>query len=378
MSDSFLSSFSKLPKPTQPISSTAQFSNTLPTSECSGGVPVNKYASYGENSLEVLYSIWNSYQSTIGAQFSQSQSDNAAPVDPTIMVGPKNIFIIRHGEKISSTATNRQYHLNQNGIYRACQIPTIINQLAVMGYPISYLISSNPCPSNTADPSMRNQQTITMASFLLNIPLFVFGSISETQAVADALFDPSPTNPYNGLNVVICWEHTCIQDLCLKIINTCNSALGVNRSTMTADQFFAQTSVTSQTCVNGTYLAPPGEANAPFNVQVETSPGPPPVYDYISHDPATVVYPFWNTNNFDNMFCFTSNADNTNFDFTFINEQYFNCLTCYANCQLKIGLFQPSSTCSKTIYYTPGSTPSLEQECLPPPTGWYSPPPPAP
>ena len=45
---------------------------------------------------------------------------------------------------------------------------------------------------------------------------------------------------------------------------------------------------------------------------------------------------------------------------------------------LKIGLFQPSSTCSKTIYYTPGSTPSLEQECLPPPTGWYSPPPPAP
>jgi hypothetical protein len=374
MSDSFLSKFSKLPATTQPVSSTAQFSNTLPASQCPNGVPVDNYAGYGVNSYEVLYSVWNSYQSTIGAQFTQSQSNSAAPTPAQdTMVGPKNIFIIRHGEKIPSTPTNRQYHLNQNGIYRACQIPTVVNQLAAIGYPISYMVSTNPCPMNTADPSMRNQQTITMASFLLNIPMFVYGSIDDTQPLADALFDTAPTNPFNGLNILICWEHTTIQDLCLKIMNTCSSiGVGLNRSSKDGNAFFADPLVSKQTCVDGKYLAPPDASAYPFNIQT-LNPSPPPQYTYTSHDPITAVYPFWNTNNFDNMFCFFSNSNNTEFEFLFTNQQYFNCLTCYANCQARIGLFQPMSTCSKTIYYPPGLTPSLEQECLPPTSWTYSP-----
>jgi hypothetical protein len=54
------------------------------------------------------------------------------------------------------------------------------------------------------------------------------------------------------------------------------------------------------------------------------------------------------------------------------NQQYFNCLTCYPSCETKIGLFQPKSTCSKKIYYIPGQTSVLEQECLPP-TSWKYP-----
>ena len=202
MSDNFLSSFSKLPKTTQ---SSAKYSNTLPTSQCPNGFPVDNYAGNGVNSWEVLYSVWNAYQSTIGAQFTQSQADNAAPTHAeNIMVGPKNIFIIRHGEKSSSVHPTVQYHLNQNGIYRACQIPTLINQFAVNGYPITYLVAANPCPWNSADASMRQEQTVQMASFLLNIPMFFFGNASDNQEVADALFSTDPANPFNGLNVLIC------------------------------------------------------------------------------------------------------------------------------------------------------------------------------
>ena len=355
MSDQFLSKFSKLPKVVQPVSTTAQYGNTLPTSQCPGGFPVDNYAGSGVNTWEVLYSTWVSYQSTIGAQFTQSQSNNIAPTSTeNVMIGPKNIFIIRHGEKTSSVAPTVQYHMNQNGIYRACQIPTFINQLATIGYPISYMVCSNPCPLNSADPSMRNQQTIALASFLLNIPTFVYGSNVDTQAVADALFDPVTTNPFNGLNVLICWEHTAIQDLCLTLLN---QSVVAGRSTMDADAFFAQPSVSDQTCVDGKYLAPSGEA--PFTT--------------VPTNPASVVYPFWNTNNYDNIFCFLGNTSNTDFDFTLSNQQYFNCLTCYPSCELKIGLYQPMSNCSTTTYYLPSST-QLETECLPPTTWEYTPP----
>jgi hypothetical protein len=359
MNYSFLSKFSNLAKTIQPVSSTAQYGNTLPASQCPGGVPVDNYSGYGVNSWEVLYSIWNSYQSTIGAKFTQSQSNKQAPIPPeSSIIGPKNIFIIRHGEKDKSTSNVIQYHLNQNGIYRACQIPTLINQLAVIGYPISYMVCSNPCPLNTADPSMRNQQTISMASFLLNIPTLVYGGNTETQAVADALFDSDPTkkNPFNGLNILICWEHTTIQDLCLKIMNKCYNNL-VNRSTMDADTFFAQTSVSSQTCVGGQYLATAG--NPPFSPSV-TPPS--------QQSAATSVYPYWNNSNYDNMFCFLSNPTNTDFDFILANQQQFNCLTCYPSCELKIGLFQSMSNCTKTLYYYPNGD-QLETECLPP-TDW--------
>jgi len=360
MSDSFLSKFSKLTQTTQPVSTTAQYSNTLPTSQCPGGFPVDNYAGTGVNSWEVLYSVWNAYQSTIGAQFTQSQSNNTAPTPAeNVMVGPKNIFIIRHGEKTSSSRYDVEYHLNQNGIYRACQMPTLINQLATNGYPISYLVTANPCPWNSADGSMRQQQTVQIASFLLNIPMFIFGGNADTQAVVDALFDTSSTNPFNGLNVLICWEHTAIQDLCLKIIEKSYELAPPNkRSIMGPDVFFAQTTVSDQTCVGGTYLSPDG--NPPFST------GPP-------EKPATAFYPYWNTHNYDNMFCFFANVDNTVFDFVLTNQQYFNCLTCYPSCELKIGLFQPINNCTHSTYYYDEND-EIEPKCLPP-TDWvYLPP----
>jgi hypothetical protein len=209
---------------------------------------------------------------------------------------------------------------------------------------------------------MRQQQTITMASFLLNIPMFMFGSANDNQAVVDALFnipDPEtdPPNPFNGLNVMICWEHTAIQDLCLKIIEKSNGLASPNqRSTIGPDDFFAQTSVSDQTCVGGKYLSPAG--NPPFST------GDPPVL-------ATSFYPYWNTHNYDNMFCFFANVDNNDFDFVLTNQQYFNCLTCYPSCELKIGLYQPINNCTHSVYYYDEND-EIEPKCLPP-TGWEAP-----
>lgn len=357
MSDSFLSKFSNLPKTAQPLSSNAQYSNTLPISQCSNGFPVDNYSGYGVNSWEVLYSIWNSYQSTIGAKFTQSQSNKQAPIEPEKSIkGPKNIFIIRHGEKSSSEGTTIQYHLNQNGIYRACQIPTIINKMAANGYPISYLVAANPCSWNSADGSMRQEQTLSMASFLLNIPMFMFGSANDNKSVVDALFDTDPTNPFNGLNVLICWEHTAIQDLCLEILN---KSKYVARSSLDGDAFFSQSSVYSKTCIDGTYLAPSGQDNLPFTID---TPG------YPARDSKTASYPYWNTHNYDNMFCFYSIQGNTNFNFEIKNQQQYNCLTCYPSCELQIGLYQPVNNCTHSIYYYPSGN-QLESECLPP-TDW--------
>jgi len=80
-------------------------------------INIHPYGGNGVNAWEVLYSIWNSYQSTIGAQFTLNQDINKAPDTNTNSntIGPSNIFIIRHGEKNSSSLPN--YSLNNNGIY---------------------------------------------------------------------------------------------------------------------------------------------------------------------------------------------------------------------------------------------------------------------
>ena len=114
MTDNFLKSFSSLRS--NNLRNISFQSITLPSNECLNGVPKDKYAYYsgkGVNPWEVLYSIWNSYQSTIGAQFTLNQDINKAPNLNQNIIGPSNIFIIRHGEK---NPTLQNYSINNNGI----------------------------------------------------------------------------------------------------------------------------------------------------------------------------------------------------------------------------------------------------------------------
>jgi hypothetical protein len=358
MSDEFLKSFSTF-RNNNSRNITFQ-SQTLPSNECSNGFPINKYAYYGgkgTNPWEVLYSIWNSYQNTIGAQFTLKQDENKAPTSSTNSIsnptGPSQIFIIRHGEKNSSSP---DYSLNNNGIYRACQLINFVNKLAEQGNPISYIITGNPCPYYTSDSSMRPQQTISMVSFMLNIPIFIYGGDQDFPEVVAQLFSSDSTNPFNGLNVLICWEHAAIQGLCLKILNEAGlksrltlSATNENQDWY-GDAFFKQVNA----CPDGNYECPELDSSSPYNLKSNTPP------KYIG--PNSKNYPYWNNYNFDSVYWIKSDSQNIFYDFKIFNQP---CLTCYSSCQLHIGLYQPLNTvCESSYKYTD------EDSCELPPSTW--------
>jgi hypothetical protein len=348
MSNYFLFNFSKQNnKPNQISYTKSNYSNTLPQNECvetnNGAVPVDKYSGYGTgytaNPNDVLYSIWCSNQNSIAAKFTASQASNNAPETSTFN-GPANIFIIRHGEKNSSSPN---YCLNNNGIYRACHLINYIKQLAVEGVPISYIVTCNICPYNTPDPSMRPMQTMSMSSFMLNIPMSVYGGSQDFAQVADELFNSSV---YNGLNVVICWEHSAIQSLVNHILDAAAIYDRLPSGINNADDFFNNT---TDICTDGKYLCTSNSDN--FN-SLYVPPNP---------ESNTQNYPYWNTNNYNNVYCLTSDESNNNvFKFSITKQP---CLTCYPSCELRIGLYQPlNAQCdSSNEYYS--STREIESSC---------------
>jgi hypothetical protein len=118
--------------------------------------------------------------------------------------GPANIFIIRHGEKIKSKIA-----LDCNGILRSTYIPDMVINLNEQGYGIHCIVTTNDYSS------MHQQQTVMLASWLYSIPLFIYGVSSECEIAIQTIF----SNPYfSGKTVLLCWEHTCIQELVQNII----------------------------------------------------------------------------------------------------------------------------------------------------------------
>ena len=333
------------------------YTNTLPASDCQNGYPIDKYAGYGTSSTEVLYSIWCSCQPTTGAQFTASQNAIKAPVSsPT--TGPANMFIIRHGEKNPSPA----YCLNNNGISRACQLISFVNELAAAGKGISYIVTCNPCPYKSSDPSMRPQQTISMVSFMLNIPMFIYGGSQEYDKFITGVFD---SGNFDGLNILVCWEHSAIQGLCLNILNKASTLTTsrLNLSTtpsdenLRGDQFFYEKGTGGNTlCPAGNYLCP-GSSSGPSETVYYVDDAVKLAHPYIGDH--SQYYPYWNNYNYQTVYWFKS-SESTGyvFDFSFFDEP---CETCYPNCDLHIGLYQPLSTeCMSSYKYTSG-TPSNNQ-----------------
>jgi len=120
--------------------------------------------------------------------------------------GPANIFIIRHGEKIKSKVA-----LDCNGILRSTYIPSLIEDLNEHGFGIHSIITSYDYES------MHQEQTISLSSWLLSIPIYMYGEQTDTEIAIKNIF----TNPYfSGKTVLICWEHNCIQTLIKNIITT--------------------------------------------------------------------------------------------------------------------------------------------------------------
>lgn len=118
--------------------------------------------------------------------------------------GPANIFIIRHGEKIKSKNS-----LDCNGILRSTYIPELIVDLNNKGFGIHAIITSFNYRS------MHQEQTISLSSWLMDIPVYMFGQSFQQNKAVNEIF----TNPYfRGKSVLFCWEHQCIQGLVNSII----------------------------------------------------------------------------------------------------------------------------------------------------------------
>jgi hypothetical protein len=343
------------------VANTPPLDNSLPTSSCTNGLPNDTYAGYGVNSWEVLYSIWKANQSTLGAQFTAYQASIFAPGENPVCSGPLNIFSIRHGEK---NPEKPNYDLNSNGIYRACQLIGYVNELAANGYPISYIITCNPCGYYTGDPSMRPVQTASIISFMLNIPLCIFGSNTDFNAVIANLFPqiqtPGEVGQFDGLNILMVWEHGSMQELHLNIINAAGSLNRLPPSISSSpfsygDSFFAANNY----CPDGNFECIPGVPN--YN----------PVFDATNVPtigPNNSKYPYWNDNNYDHVYWLQSSNPNYTFSFSIYQQP---CYTCFPNCGLKIGLYQPVIECGSTpVYYnkTP-DTLDIEQKCNLP-TDW--------
>ena len=166
---------------------------------CSKGCPVTK----DQNEIYKLHEDYkqqrqknDALNKSSGGFFFQQKNSNK---------GPANIFIIRHGERV---LTN--FPLNCNGILRSTYIPNLIGDLNNNGFGINAIVTMNNYLL------MHEQQTIMLTSWLLNIPIFIYGEQNDQEITINTIFN----NPYfNGKNVLICWEHTCIQELLQQIIN---------------------------------------------------------------------------------------------------------------------------------------------------------------
>ena len=339
--------------------------NCIPPPIYPPGQPTsNQFYSNPDN----MYASWYSYQQTstvANGNTNYIDLSNNAPISP---IGPKNICIIRHGEKKQCSSG---YCLDYNGATRACNLVTYFNNFPE---PIDYIVTCNPCPYNTSDASMRPSQTISLTSFMLDIPTFVYGGAQDFAPVADAIFDNSSNNMYNNKNIVICWEHSAIQGLMLTLLNKAGEvgrlplATDVGDASMYGSKFFKELadptdptnpSVTSSDhsykITDGYFLStstsPGGETGTPYQVDLSTN-LPLPTYVDASD---SQYYPYWNSGTFNLLYNIGTARDSSvpnELNVFNIHTQPIN--TCYQSNTKRIGLYQPlTESCTPSnSYYT--------------------------
>jgi hypothetical protein len=158
-----------------------------------------------KNDQNDIYALHESYRPKRSKNYALIKSSGGSFFKQSSNKGPENVFIIRHGEKILS-----KFALDCNGILRSTYIPNLVENLNHKGYGINAIISINNYTT------MHEQQTVMLTSWLLDIPIFIYGEQNSEQITIENVFK----NPYySGKNVLICWEHTCIQKLIQQIIN---------------------------------------------------------------------------------------------------------------------------------------------------------------
>jgi hypothetical protein len=161
--------------------------------DCANSCPVN--------TNNKLFKLYTDYHGSRANNKTLNKKINSSPI------GPANIFIIRHGERINSLIS-----LDCNGIYRSCYNLVLLEEINKIGYGIDFIITSNP---DILSGAMHIEQTIMAVSWIMDIPLFIFGSMEDPEVAVSNLYK---NHIFNNKNILFCWEHTCIQNLLLNII----------------------------------------------------------------------------------------------------------------------------------------------------------------
>jgi hypothetical protein len=92
---------------------------------------------------------------------------------------------------------------------RSSNIPAFIGNLNDKGYKIDAIVTINQYNS------MHAKQTVILTSWLLGIPIFTYGDKKSQKKTINAIFNEKY---FKNKNIIICWEHNCIQGLVQNII----------------------------------------------------------------------------------------------------------------------------------------------------------------
>jgi hypothetical protein len=116
---------------------------------------------------------------------------------------PKQVIIVRHGEKILGTNC-----LALQGLERAASLAYFFSGTPLYNNPkITHVVAARP---HKEDASIRPYQTCTPIAKHLNLPLIDKFSSKESEELAQDIL----TNPqYENGNILICWSHGQIPKL---------------------------------------------------------------------------------------------------------------------------------------------------------------------
>lgn len=120
---------------------------------------------------------------------------------------PKNVIIIRHGEKIPG-----ENHINLKGFERANALPYYFSGTPLYNNPpITHIFATG---LSETDSSVRPIQTCTPTANHYKLPLNIDFKVDETKELAQELLTNSK---YDNTTVLVCWSHGHVRPIILAL-----------------------------------------------------------------------------------------------------------------------------------------------------------------
>jgi len=347
--------------------------------KCNAGCPVNKFpdgiipglaksnlvsnsssSTTGATDDDILYSMYAKYEKTFTPTYIQNNLLQLTNPDnyTHLPMGPSNIFIIRHGEKMldnyaDPTNQDTYYNMDCNGIQRSIELPNFINKLGVDGYPITTIVLTNARMDMniSGNASIHAQQTMHFSAWALSIPVLVFGYANCSQPYdATTAINIFTNSSIRGKNIIVAFQHANIQALTNQLVQCYNyfkqggTVKNLNNSTL-------YNVSTEEWWKNNTPVEPRHQYSG------YKHPMQKPKYP-IPHEKYSKYLPYWNANIYDRVYWLSQTNRPNDLTFKLLSQ---NINTCQPNeCNLLIGLIQWQYQLNQNNVY------ENDPKCLPP------------